>query len=270
MATAIPSGLGLGLLALAAVPSLDGDLPSGLALEPLPRRAPPLAPTFTPPPDLSTAPSLALARIRLPPPPSPGGDRPLLPDRFAEPLAAATAPEASSISDASQSVDRLTGAVMLARIEAGTGPALELHWPRGSIERQRIAGHLTRCAGLAVAVMARGRLWRLEDPSGRAWMPDPARLSTLARRAEGVAPSSVDRIRRHHGVAKGVPIAFVARGFDIRLLDGLARLMPSGERIGRVEAGYGVRDGWLVLSAIAVDGRPIAGEVRLARIGRCG
>lgn len=162
------------------------------------------------------------------------------------------------------------GADLLVRIETGDGPSLELGWPASADERLRIADHLARCAGLTVALLARDRLWRLGDPPGRAWVPGPDRLSRILRRADGVGLGAIERIRVHHGLAGGVPVALVSRAFDARLLNGLARVAPGGRLTGHVRARYGLRGADLILSALEVDRRSVPGAVRLARIGQCG
>lgn len=210
-------------------------------------------------------------------PPITGATQPEAAASADRPAATVHAPTGRSAMPAASSDDRSGGArgtdpgtELLRRIEAGDGPSLELGWPVSAGERRRVADHLTRCAGLTVALLARDRLWRLGDPPGRAWVPDPVRLSGILRRADGVGLVTVERIRVHHGLTGGVPVALVARGFDSRLLDGLARVAPGGRLTGHVRARYGLRGGDLVLSALEVDGRPVPGVVRLARIGRCG
>lgn len=166
--------------------------------------------------------------------------------------------------------DQAAGEALLRAVEAGEGPSLTLAWPDSAADRRRIAAHLARCAGLSVALMAAGRLWRLEDPAGRFWTPDIRRVSTIVRQATGVAPGLAERIRRHHGLIGGTPVALVARRFDARLLGGLRRADAPGAPAPRqIRASYAVRKGDLLLVGIGIDRRPLAAPVVLGRIGRC-
>lgn len=163
--------------------------------------------------------------------------------------------------------DLAAGEAALQAIEAGEGPGLVLTWPTDAGSRRRIAAYLARCAGLTVALLAEGQLWRLQDPAGQAWRPDPLAVSTIVRRADGIAPGLANRLRSRHGIEGGSPVAVVARRYDARLLGGLARLAPLG---GRIRAAYAARDGVLLVTAVRIDDAAIDGTLRLARLDRCG
>lgn len=258
------------------------------------REEPPAAATADP---AGRTPSLTLAEIRLPAPPS--TDAPPIPGVRAKPeptgaLASRAAGERTEewAEESAPEPPRRTapegggdavGEAVLRAVAAGEGPDVTLLWPRAVADRRRLAGHLLRCGGLAVALMAGGRLWRLDDPAGRPWnwagAGAGAGFSPLLRRADGHAAEAGEglaaRIRRHHGLPGGLRggalVTLVSRAYDRRLLGGLARLIPQGRPVsGQVTAAYALEGERLFLTDIRVDGRPLTSRIALGRIGRCG
>lgn len=217
-------------------------------------------PALSAPAPRSIAP--ALSRPALPPPPKPmpaAPSSPSSPSSLAPPMV-----ETSS-------ADRALGDRLLSAVDAGQGSGLVLNWPASPADRRRLSAHLVRCAGLRVALLAEGRLWRQIEPRGRPWTPDPVMLSPVIRQADRAADGLAGRIRSHHGIAGGALVAVVARGFDARIWGGLARLV-GGRALGGedVRASYAVVDGRVHLTDIVVGGRRVAGRIDLGTIGRCG
>ncbi|WPZ32204.1 hypothetical protein T8K17_13230 [Thalassobaculum sp. OXR-137] len=231
-------------------------------------------PRSSPPPVASVHPmprAMALTGIGLPPPPIPAGAAASAPAPARPPAepAASGSPESPS-----REAGTAAGAALLRALSSGTGPTLTLLWPPSPADRRRIADHLARCGGLVVALMAAGRLWRLEDPPGRPWTGRDG-YSPLLRRADALAAAGsgrlAQRIRTHHGRRDGTPVALLARDFDARLLGGLARLAGPGATA--LSAAYAVDGDLLVLADIRIDGRPAGSSsgdrVALGRLGQC-
>ncbi|MDF1794303.1 MAG: hypothetical protein P1U88_20490 [Thalassobaculaceae bacterium] len=257
---AVPVVLGLTLVSLVLFPSQD-------------QRDPPLPPPMAvPSPGGETGPSAHVAEVRLPPPPLSPPPSSIPTSVAPEPMPARADAASSDRTDpAPEMADQVTGEALLRAVDAGQGPRLTLLWPRSPDARRRIATHLSRCAGLTVALMAEGRLWRLADPPHQPWTPDRDRISGIVRQADGADAGDAARIRHRHGVAGGMLVAVVARRFDARLLGGLSRAAKMvGSGPFRARAAYAIVDGGLVLADIRVDGRSVVGTVPLGRLERCG
>jgi len=238
----LPLALGAAVLAAIALPR-----------DPAPERVHPSVASVTVPPEAAR--TTALRRIALPTPPAPPA---------AIPASAADAVFRPTPVDAGR------GRLLLAQVERGQGPAVEIAWPDGPDERRRLASHLTRCAGWQPMLLVDGRLWRIEDPAGRPWVPEPqARSSGILRDLEGPAVDAarMDAIRSRHGIAGGRPVATVDRGWDARLLGGLDRLIEAGGTAwGSVRGRYRTDGDRLMVTAVRVDGRLVPGQLDLGPI----
>ncbi len=302
----VPLALALALAVAALVPPPVRPPPARLSPSPPPISTATTTPMTeidglaTLPDDRSSEVAVTLAAIRLPPPPAVPGPKDAVsetskPERSrsgepghapSPPVPSAPAPAPAPLDGTAETPiasdpdpadrppvtdssprDLAAGEAALQAIEAGRGPGLVLTWPTDAESRRRIAAYLARCAGLTVALLAEGQLWRLQDPAGQAWRPDPLAVSTIVRRADGIAPGLANRLRGRHGIEGGSPVAVVARRYDARLLGGLGRLAPLG---GRIRAAYAVRDGALLVTAVRIDDAAIDGTLRLARLDRCG
>lgn len=214
-----------------------------------------------PPPTLTAAPVSLTPAASNPSPASSAAFEPPAPKRVVQ--VPTVVPDAK---------DRTYGARLLSELEAGDGPVLELTWPDRRDDKDRLARHLTRCAGLVAALLSGGRLWRASDPPGTAWLPDRRHFSGIMRRARSMSSGSTATvIKARHGLVEGDAVALVTRAFDARLLGGLARLV-GGVRLakGHVAGRYALAGNRLVLEAIKVDGTTVSGRVDLGAVGRCG
>jgi len=249
----------------------------------------PAEPSTAPPPHRSAEPdlgSLAVVAIELPPPPA-AEEKDATPDSPASSRAPAPpAPRGGGVDDphapvpaapvvvTAGAVDRPAGETILRRLEAGDGAGITLAWPASPSDRRRVTAFLTRCAGLSVALMAEGRLWRLRDPAGRPWTPDPSAVSPVMRRADGLATPGASvlaaRLRAYHRVSGGALVALVARRFDARLLGGLARLAwARGRMPDEVQATYHLDRGQVLLTDVRMAGVGVPGSVVIGGLARC-
>ncbi len=254
-ATLLPLAIGAAVLAAIVLPR-----------DPAPKRVESSEPTASATPE--AAGTTALRRIALPPPPaaaSPNSD-----GAPAPPVAATPVPAEGAVIRPT-AVDAGRGLLLLARVEGGQGPAVEIAWPDGPDERRRLAAHLTRCAGWRPMLLVDGRLWRIggsRRPSLGArtsWRGRPGSSATsMARRS---TPPRMAAIRSRHGVAGGRPVATVDRAWDARLLGGLERLIEAGgSGWGGVRGRYLTDAGRLLVTAVRVDGRPVPGRLDLGPI----
>jgi hypothetical protein len=165
------------------------------------------------------------------------------------------------------------GRLLLDRVAKGDGPAIEIAWPDDPAARRELVGHLERCAGWRILLLAGGQLWRPGDPPGRAWTPTEAQApSGLLRDLDGPAAdrAAVSAIRTRHGLSGGRPVGAVARGWDARLLGGLGRLLgPGWTGSGDLGARYATDGGRLAVVDVRLDGRAVPGRVDLGPLSRC-
>lgn len=279
---ATPVALAVVLVCLAFASRFGGDT------GPQPRR-------LEPPPLVDRSEErMALADIRLPPPPAaspsvaPAGSRPAgsQPTAHAAPMpvsrilgasaarrpaAALQSPRPTAATIEVSASDRRAGEAVLRAAEAGKGPGLTLFWPASEAARRQISAYLARCAGLSVALLAEGKLWRLDDPPGQAWRPDQQAMSSIVRRADGIAPGLAQRIRSRHDVGGGVLVAGAARRFDALMFGALIRLAPQAAGPWPdIRAAYAIETGRLILRDLLIDGIAVPGTVTLGRLDRCG
>lgn len=231
------------------------------------------------------------------PPERPRVDRPEPARKPAAERAPATAPEPARAPDpaataepaaeaapvvavsAQSSEGRRDGGVLLRLREHGSGPGVEIGWPRGASARSRLFDHMDRCLALRSAVMdGAGRLY-VADPRGGtpgprgSWRPDRDRYSGFVRQPRGyLAPAERSlrgRLAARHGLpASARVVRLFPRAVDAALLSGLSRLLgPAYRDAGRITGSYRLSGGRLAVTDLRVDGRPVAGTITLA--GRC-
>jgi hypothetical protein len=180
---------------------------------------------------------------------------------------------------ARSSEGRRDGGVLLRLREHGSGPGVEIGWPRDAAARSRLFDHMDRCLALRSAVMdGSGRLY-VADPAGGtpgpggSWRPDRDRYSGFMRQPRGyLAPAETslrDRLAARHGLPAGARVVrLFPRAVDAALLSGLNRLLgPAYRDAARITGSYRLTSGQLAVTDMRVDGRPVAGAITLA--GRC-
>ncbi|MBO6518396.1 MAG: hypothetical protein JJ900_16045 [Rhodospirillales bacterium] len=118
------------------------------------------------------------------------------------------------------------GRVLLRALEAGDGPRISIAWPKSVHDREALYLVMTRCLGMAHAVMtAEGQLFRDQDPPGTLWRPNADKYSGFVRSADDtILPRErqlKDRIRRRHGVQDGVLVRIFPRAVDAAILGGI-------------------------------------------------
>lgn len=268
-------------------PEADADAPDNepkvvRALRPTPAPKPEPARTPKPTPDpaesrntqtpAAARPAAQASRER----PTQAAPEPAASDQPAEPTGAtATAAGSQTIRvDASNRDASARGATLLRLMEHGSGPGIEIAWPDGADARARLYDRLTDCLGMTTVVLGDGKkLFRADDPAGRAWIPNGDRYSGFMRQPEGyLAPAErrkAERIRARHDLTAGAPaVRLFPRAVDAALLGGLRRALgtryTSAERIvGR----YRLDGGRVRVVDIAADGEPVAGRIVLG--GAC-
>lgn len=170
------------------------------------------------------------------------------------------------------------GRALLHLLEHGAGPGIEIAWPDGATDRRQLYGELRRCYGMVVAVRDRqGRLYRVDDPPGRAWRPNIDRYSGFLRQPTGAMTRAerrdVHAILHQHGLRGGhSPVRIFPRRVDALLLAGLKNAVGTRYHADvRIGAQYQLNGRRLRVGAIRVDGRATSGRIELsrARRGRC-
>jgi hypothetical protein len=174
---------------------------------------------------------------------------------------------------------RRDGGVLLRLLEHGSGPGVEITWPRGAASRDRLFRHMSRCLALRSAVMdPAGRLY-VADPSGGtagpegSWRPNRDRYSGFVRQPRGYLAPDERALRQRLGSRHALPggahvVRLFPRAVDAALLSGLNRLLGRDYRTaGRITGRYSLSGDGLAVVDLRVDGRPVAGAIALA--GRC-
>lgn len=153
------------------------------------------------------------------------------------------------------------GGALLRLLELGDGPDIRLGWPEASAEREALHDLLARCHGLTLALMgADGRLDGVDEVV-------VARSSALAREIDGPLARRearrLDDLRiKAGGTGIGRPVRLFDRGFDRRLLGGLARLIERPIAEARtIRAALSARGREVVVDGIQVDGALLPGRI---------
>lgn len=186
--------------------------------------------------------------------------------------------EASAIEPAAREVgpeEVRRGRALLRILEHGTGPRIELAWPRDAGERERLYRRLRDCFGMRIAVVDwNGRLFRAEEAPGVPWELDLDRYSGFVRspdgRLEREEMTVVKRIHDHHaGRVSGWPVRVFPRQVDALLLGGLQHLIgPDYARLKSIRGRYRLERARVLVDDIQADGQRYAGRIDLTPAGR--
>lgn len=162
------------------------------------------------------------------------------------------------------------GRVKLRLLEHGTGPDIEIAWPKSSHERTSLFRHLSNCFGMTVAVRDSGeRLFGPDTQKGKVWDLNLDRFSGFVRLPSGARIADEQRqvkgIRQRHGMGRhSTVVRLFPRTIDAQLLGGLAKLIGPGYRGAmKIRARYQLHGGSVLISNITVDGHALSGEMRL-------
>lgn len=168
------------------------------------------------------------------------------------------------------------GRVLLRLLEHGSGPGIEIRWPREAAERERLYHVLKRCYGMRLALLdSQSRLFVEGGARGDAWRPNLDRFSGFVRQPLGPLTGGERRqaaaIRARHGaLGAAVPVRLFPRPVDAALLGGLRNLIGDGYGDRRtIRARYRLTGGAVIIEGVTVNGRSVAGRVDLSRVARC-
>jgi len=160
-------------------------------------------------------------------------------------------------------------------LEYGKGPAIEIAWPEAAGARDRLYRQFRACFGMRNAVMsAGGKLFGESGPSGAPWDLNLDRYSGFVRYPAGreiaAEQDQASSISARHGV-EGRLVRVFPRNVDAALLGGLNQVVGGAYNEARsITARYRRRQGRLVLEAIRVNGRALAGAVDVGAAARRG
>ncbi|MDX1483435.1 MAG: hypothetical protein R3229_03040 [Alphaproteobacteria bacterium] len=241
---------------------------------PHPAKAKPTAPK--PPRTRAAAPkAAAIRRTTLDPPP-------LIPPQAktaaARPAPTARPPRVPAAKAATVVPTRATrreGRTLLKLLEYGKGPAIEIAWPEGEGQRDRLYRQFRNCYGMRNALMgADGRLYGESGPVGGAWAINLDRYSGFVRHPAGRTVAAERRqardIAARHGI-DGRVVRVFPRTVDAVILGGLHQVIGTNYKGARtITARYQRRHGRLLLGAIRVDGKPLDGAVDISTVKRRG
>ncbi|MCG8511549.1 MAG: hypothetical protein MI741_20235 [Rhodospirillales bacterium] len=163
------------------------------------------------------------------------------------------------------------GRALLRLLEHGSGPTIEIAWPRGQGARQQLYRSLTRCYGMQAILMdGHGNLFRQSGERGRKWEINLDRYSGFVRQPAGFVAGAerriTDDIRRYHGLGYGTRLVRIfPRQVDAVLLGGLQKLLGGRyKKAGLIRASYRQAGGNLYVDEIETDGIPVDGQIALA------
>ncbi len=167
------------------------------------------------------------------------------------------------------------GRVWLRILEHGSGPAIEIAWPAAPADREELFRRFDRCFGMRVALMdGEGRLYTREGEPGRPTEIDLDRLSGFVRQPAGALAAAERRriadLSAYHRARSGLtPVRLFPRRVDAFLLGGLRQLIGEGYmNAERLRARYRLAGSSVLIEAITVDGRPVAGRIDLGQAAR--
>lgn len=167
----------------------------------------------------------------------------------------------------------IEGRPLLRMLEHGEGPIVEIAWPKHRVARAKLYELLRRCHGLET-VLLRDQEILMNTATDAQRVYDTDRHSGFLRAVIGASPRRereiLARLRSRHGDAGTRPARLLSRAFDARLLGGLAGLAGPGYRkANKVTARYAIAGRRVMILAITVDGRDIAGRIEIDPAKRC-
>ena len=169
------------------------------------------------------------------------------------------------------------GRALLRLLEHGSGPGIEIAWPRDLRGQETLHRVLAGCYGMRTVLMdGQGNLYHAEGARGVKWDLNLDRFSGFVRQPSGWLAAeeraAADSIRRYHGLrgASG-PVRLFPRQVDAVLLGGLHEILGSRYRTARtIRASYRLDGGKLFVEDVRVDGTPVAGRIAFSAVGgRC-
>ena len=168
------------------------------------------------------------------------------------------------------------GRALLRLLEHGSGPTIEIAWPRDSRQRQTLYRTLAGCFGMKPILMdGSGNLFTREGARGQKWEINLDRFSGFVRQPAGFVAAEergeADAIRRYHGLRFGTNIVRIfPRRVDAVLLGGLQQILGDGYRRARnIHGTYRQIGDKLFVEEIVADGVPVAGRIAFASRRRC-
>lgn len=163
------------------------------------------------------------------------------------------------------------GRTVLRLLEHGSGPDVELAWPRQSSDRDRLYARLRACFGMQVALLDRQeRMFIAKGDPGSPWDINTDRYSGFIRRPSGSLSREerleATRIRNHHGELHQAHLVRVfPREVDALLLGGLRQLVGDDYAdISSIRARYKLAGQGLFLEEIVADSRRFPGRINLS------
>ena len=154
------------------------------------------------------------------------------------------------------------GASLLAQLERGEGPNIQLAWPQTVAAHQQLFSVFRRCAGMRLGKLNAGRLVAIEPGASRV-------MSGYMRVAAGAALPEERRISQQLQ-AVGQSVRLFPRVFDQRLLSGLDRALDGKlSTMGTVRAEYRWANGRLQLVNISGDGKAYYNTIVLMQNPSC-
>lgn len=155
------------------------------------------------------------------------------------------------------------GEKLLARLETGEGPHIEIAWPAQARDRQRLFRIFHNCVGVRLARLQGKRITTVEADAAYGG------FSGYVRVINGATTLDEQALLRNLD-HPGIPVRLFPRHFDERLLAGLARLTAGSlQGVQRIHGNYTFRENALILASVTIDGRPVPGKILLVDIRHC-
>jgi hypothetical protein len=169
------------------------------------------------------------------------------------------------------------GRTLLRLLEHGSGPGIEISWPRNAGGRRDLYRLLNGCYGMRTVLMdTDGGLYATEGERGRPWDINLDRFSGFVRQPNGFIDGDErrqgDTIRRYHGLARRANLVrLFPRRVDAVLLGGLRSVL--GERYTAaksIRAEYRQVGSGLFIENIVADGERAPGRIAFSPVSRRG
>lgn len=170
------------------------------------------------------------------------------------------------------SENRAIGRALLRMLEHGKGPTIEIAWPESQLGRQRLYRRFIQCYGMRAAVLdSTNKLFDGRSNPGVSWNIDVDRFSGFLRSPAGEPIRQESRrfaqIAARHDLTSWRPVRVFPRNVDAVLLGGLEAVLDKRyQSSGKIRGTYKLIGAKVLLTAITVDGREVAGRVDLSGV----